>query len=89
MANLELGSQQSCCGDDPPAMGFEKEKDPGHHGRCKTGSPPLQTPLSQQVSHNCARAEECEAKILLTRVFFGQDLFIIVLLLYCWSSCLF
>ncbi|XP_016321747.1 T-box transcription factor TBX5-like [Sinocyclocheilus anshuiensis] len=48
MANLEFGSQQSCSGGDSPAMGFEKEKDSGHHGRCKTGSLPLQTQLSQQ-----------------------------------------
>ncbi|XP_016137368.1 T-box transcription factor TBX5-like isoform X2 [Sinocyclocheilus grahami] len=48
MANLEIGSQQSCSGGDSPAMEFEKDKDSGHHGRCKTGSPPLQTQLSQQ-----------------------------------------
>ncbi|XP_059405221.1 T-box transcription factor TBX5-like isoform X1 [Carassius carassius] len=48
MANLDFGSHQSCTGDDSPAMGFEKEKDSGHHGRCKTGSPPQQTQLSQQ-----------------------------------------
>uniref|UniRef100_A0A671MMZ4 T-box transcription factor TBX5-A-like n=1 Tax=Sinocyclocheilus anshuiensis TaxID=1608454 RepID=A0A671MMZ4_9TELE len=48
MANLEFGSQQSCSGGNSPAMEFEKDKDSGHHGRCKTGSPPLQTQLSQQ-----------------------------------------
>jgi len=53
MADLELGSLQSCSGGDSPAMEFENEKDSGHHGRSKTGSPPLQTQPSQQVSHDC------------------------------------
>ncbi|XP_073696183.1 T-box transcription factor TBX5b [Garra rufa] len=48
MANLEFGSQQSRSSGDSPAMEFEQDKDSGHHGRCKTGSPPLQTQLSQQ-----------------------------------------
>lgn len=73
MANLEFGSQQSRSGGDSPAMEFEKDGDSGHHGRCKTGSPPLQTQLSQQVSHNVHMqpTRECEAKILLSD-FFGN-----------------
>ncbi|XP_051951601.1 T-box transcription factor TBX5b [Xyrauchen texanus] len=48
MANLEFGSLHSCSGGVSPAMDLEKDKDSGRHSRNRTGSPPLQTQLSQQ-----------------------------------------
>ncbi|XP_021331632.2 T-box transcription factor TBX5b isoform X1 [Danio rerio] len=48
MANPMFESLRACSGGNSPAMDFERDKDSGHHGRNKTGSPPLQTQLSQQ-----------------------------------------
>ncbi|TRZ02065.1 hypothetical protein DNTS_016486 [Danionella cerebrum] len=48
MASSEFGSLQSGTRGSSPAMEGEKEDDPVNHELTKTGSPPLQTQLSQQ-----------------------------------------